>query len=63
MISMFFSAIAHCTGWPPNVMPCVYIDVPSRNGSATWSVAITAPIAAYAEERPFADVMMSGRMS
>ena len=63
MISMFLSATAHCTGWPPNVMPCVYIDGPSRNGSATRSVAITAPIAAYEDERPFADVMMSGRMS
>jgi adenosylmethionine-8-amino-7-oxononanoate aminotransferase len=28
----------------------VYIDEPSRNGSATRSVAITAPIAAYDEE-------------
>ena len=27
MISMFFSAIAHITGWPPNVIPCAYIDV------------------------------------
>ena len=46
MISMFFSAIAACTGWPPKVMPCVYIAVSSRNGSKTRSVAITAPIAA-----------------
>ena len=28
MISMFFSAIAHITGWPPNVIPCEYIEVP-----------------------------------
>jgi hypothetical protein len=29
----------------------------------TESRAMTAPIAACAEERPLADVMMSGRMS
>ena len=46
MISMFFSAIAHMTGWPPNVIPCAYIDEPSRNGSITRSVATTPPIAA-----------------
>ena len=46
MISMFLSAIAHMTGWPPNVIPCEYIDVSSRKGSITRSVAITAPIAA-----------------
>ena len=63
MISMFFSAIAHCTGWPPNVIPCVYIDCAPRNGSKTLSVAITAPIDAYADERPFALVTRSGRMS
>ena len=33
------------------------------NGSITRSVAITAPIAAYAEESPFAQQTMSGRMS
>ena len=45
-------------------MPCVYIDggLEERLG-LTRSVAITAPIAAYEEERPFADVRMSGRMS
>ena len=32
-------------------------------GSTSRSDATTAPIAAYAEERPFADVTMSGRMS
>ena len=63
MISMFLSAIAACTGWPPKVIPCVYMLVPSRNGSMTASRAITAPIDAYAEDRPFADVTMSGRMS
>ena len=46
MISMFFSAIAHVVGWPPKVIPWEYIDVDSRNGSITRSVAITAPIAA-----------------
>ena len=46
MISMFLSAIADITGWPPNVIPCEYIEAPSRNGSITVSVAITAPIAA-----------------
>ncbi len=46
MISMFLSAIAAWTGWPPKVIPCVYIAVPSRNGSITRSVAIRAPIAA-----------------
>jgi hypothetical protein len=33
-------------GWPPKVIPCVYIDLPVRNGSATRSVAITPPMAA-----------------
>jgi hypothetical protein len=33
MISMFLSAIAHCTGCPPKVIPCVYIDLSSRNGA------------------------------
>ena len=64
MISMFFSAIAHITGCPPNVTPCAYIDVgSSRNGSITRSDAITAPIAAYADDRPLAEQTMSGRMS
>ena len=63
MISMFFSAIAHIVGWPPNVIPCEYIDVDSRNGSITRSVVTTAPIAAYDDERPFAHVTMSGLMS
>ena len=63
MISMFLRAIAHITGWPPKVIPCVYIEWPSKNGSITLSVTITAPIAAWADESPLADVMMSGRMS
>ena len=46
MISMFFSAIADMTGWPPNVIPCEYIEEPSRNGAATLSDTTTAPIAA-----------------
>jgi hypothetical protein len=46
MISMFFSAIAAITGCPPKVIPCEYMEVDSRNGSITRSVAITAPIAA-----------------
>jgi len=46
MISMFLSAIEHCTGWPPNVMPCRYLFAPSRNGCITLSLAITAPAAA-----------------
>ena len=54
-------AIAADTGWPPNVIPCENISLPSRKGSASRSEAITAPIAAYAEVRPFAVVMMSGR--
>ena len=33
------------------------------NGSITLSVAITAPIAAYDDESPFAQQTMSGRMS
>jgi hypothetical protein len=33
--------------------PWLYISWPSRNGSMTFSVAMTAPIAAWAEERPF----------
>ena len=63
MISMFFSAIAHCTGWPPNVIPCAYIADSFMNGSITWSAAITAPIDAYADESPFAEVIRSGLMS
>ena len=63
MISMFLSAIAAMTGCPPNVIPCVNIESPVRNGSITRSVVRTAPIAAYAEERPLAQVRMSGRMS
>ena len=34
-----------------------------RNGAATASRAITAPIDAYADERPFAHVIRSGRIS
>ena len=45
------------------MIPCEYIDVDSRNGSITRSVVTTAPIAAYDDERPFAHVTMSGRMS
>ena len=63
MISMFFSAIADITGWPPNVIPCAYIEASSRKGAVTLSLAITAPIAAYEDERPFAQQTMSGRMS
>ena len=63
MISMFFSAIADMTGWPPKVIPCAYIEESSRNGAITLSLAITAPIAAYEEERPLAQQTMSGRMS
>src|SRR3954449_10390852 len=63
MISMFFSAIAHMTGCPPKVTPCVYIAVPDANGSNTLSVVITAPIDAYADDSPFAEVIMSGWMS
>ena len=46
MISMFLSAIADMTGWPPKVIPCENIALSSRNGSITLSVASTAPIAA-----------------
>ena len=63
MISMFLSATAACTGWPPKVMPCVYMDPGFVNGSITRSVAITAPMAAYADDSPLADVIRSGRMS
>jgi hypothetical protein len=63
MISMFFSAIALITGWPPKVIPCEYIEESARNGSVTLSLAITAPIAAYEEESPFAQQIRSGRMS
>ena len=63
MISMFFNATAACTGWPPNVIPWEYIREPSMKGSITRSDATTAPIAAYDEERPFAIVIRSGRMS
>ena len=60
MISMFFSAIAACTGWPPKVIPCVYMRPPERNGSITRSLAISAPIEAYADDRPLAEVIRSG---
>src|SRR3954452_16974849 len=63
MISMFFSAIAHMTGWPPNVIPCVYIDVTDANGSNPLSGVIPPPSDAYADDRPFAEVTMSGLMS
>ena len=46
MISMFLSATAACTGWPPKVMPCMYIASGFLNGSITRSLAISAPIAA-----------------
>jgi hypothetical protein len=45
------------------VIPCAYIAVFSMNGSITLSVAITAPIEAYEDDRPFAQQTMSGRMS
>ena len=57
---MFLSAAAAHTGCPPNVKPCTNMFVPSMNGAATFSDAISAPIGAYAEVRPFAVVMMSG---
>ena len=63
MISMFLSAIAHMTGCPPKVIPCMNIDSAAWNGSMTRSVVRTAPIDAYAEERPFAQVTRSGLMS
>ncbi len=44
-------------------MPCANMLSPWRNGSATRWVAITAPIGAYADDRPLAVVTMSGRMS
>ena len=46
MISMFFSATAACTGWPPKVMPCVNIAPGCSNGSITRSLTSSAPIAA-----------------
>ena len=58
--SMFASAIAEQTGWPANVNPCVKLLMPCMNGSATRSVAITAPIGAYALVIPFAVVIRSG---
>ena len=59
--SRFASAIAAHTGWPANVKPWVKLWLPSMNGSATRSEAITAPIGAYALVRPLAVVIMSGR--
>ena len=44
MRSMFASATAAATGWPPNVKPCTKDSLPSMNGSATWSATIIAPI-------------------
>ena len=43
---MLASATAAHTGWPANVSPCVKLVCPCRNGSATRSEAITAPIGA-----------------
>ena len=60
MISMFLRAIAACTGWPPKVIPCEYICPLPRNGSITRSLATIAPIEAYAEDSPLADVIRSG---
>ena len=57
---MFASATAAATGWPPNVNPWANICPCSRNGSASRSDAIIAPIGTLAEVSPFAVVMMSG---
>ena len=44
MISRFASAIAHETGWPPNVIPWTNIEAGSaKNGSITFSLATSAP--------------------
>ena len=58
--SRFAIAIAEHTGCPANVNPCVKLLWPLRNGSATRSDAITAPIGAYALVIPLAVVIMSG---
>ena len=54
---MFASATAHAIGCPPKVKPWAKVAFPCRNGSATRSHAIIAPIGAYAEVRPFAVVI------
>src|SRR5437588_470915 len=43
-MSRFAIAMAAATGWPPNVIPCANIAVPSMNGSAILSCAITASL-------------------
>ena len=45
------------------MIPCDHMPVSDMNGSATRLVVITAPIAAYEDESPFAEETMSGRMS
>src|SRR3712207_6981493 len=54
--SMFASATAADTGWPPNVMPWLNIVRSPRNGSITRSETIIAPIGAYEDVMPLAVV-------
>ena len=63
MISMFFSAIAACTGWPPKVIPCVNDRRALEERLHHVVGRDTAPIDAYADDSPFAQVIRSGRMS
>ena len=63
MISMFFSATADPTGWPPNVSPWSNISPSASSGAATRSCISTPPSAKYAEVSPLANVSRSGTTS
>ena len=53
-------ATADDTGCPPKVNPCANVVVPLANGSNSRSDAIIAPIGAYPDVIPLAQVIMSG---
>ncbi len=58
---MLASAIAHESGCPPKVIPCVNTFCGSeKNGSIAFAEATTAPRGAYADVIPFASVIRSG---
>jgi hypothetical protein len=61
MMARFAKAIAHESGCPPNVIPCMKAVFGSaKKGSIVRSLATTAPSGAYAEVIPLARVIRSG---
>src|ERR1019366_270727 len=58
--SLLASATAAATGCPPKWGAWAKLPWPSRNGGASRSEAIIAPIGMFAEVSPLAVVMMSG---